>query len=564
MDWMDLFYFLLGTVIFFGAQALPGKQWNEEYTSLSQTKMLQGFAALGIALHHISQKASGPWHPPVFIVHGLDFFVPVGYLFVAVFLFCSGLGLYRSRMTKPDYLKGFIRRRIVPLIIAFYLSEWICLAVRAGMGEKMKPLTVLWYLSGLHMANPNSWYLIVIPFFYLAFFLAFRLCRRDGAAIALVFLFTLGYTVLGASIDHQNDWWFRGEWWYNSIILFPLGLLFGKYEARVTAAAKKAWVWLLPLSFAAVFGAWHLAENVVIPLWGYYGEYARNPLTVVHRLGSAAAQWLVCIAFVAFCFLLMMKVRLGNRVLGLLGRYSLAFYLMHGIFVELFGFNFMDGPPSLHYIRNLPLYTLTVLACAVPAAALFQLLWQGLLRLPALIGRLRGKNGGRPPRSRLRGLLLPLIALAAVGAGYLAMGQAARQDRGRLICGMRLTPPEGYSCTLSDGQYIIWENTTSQLKAGKLSLDANIRDLNADFYESADDVLAACDWLQEGEIYVNPHGVRMARGIRVDADGVRERRCYVEGQGRVFLMSMNENSAFYRPEDCEQVMRSAADSIRPR
>jgi peptidoglycan/LPS O-acetylase OafA/YrhL len=105
MDWMYLVYFSLGLLIFFGARSTGKGVWNEEYTSLKQTKILEGITALGIALHHMAQKTCAPWLQRSYIVNGLDFFIPMGYMFVAVFLFCSGLGLYKSFKTKPDYLK---------------------------------------------------------------------------------------------------------------------------------------------------------------------------------------------------------------------------------------------------------------------------------------------------------------------------------------------------------------------------------------------------------------------------------------------------------------------------
>ena len=389
MDWMYLFYFLLAMLIFFGAESTGRNGWNEEYTSLGQTKVLQGITALGIVLHHLAQKSCAPWHPRQFVVHGLDPFVPMGYLFVGVFLFCSGLGLYKSFRSKPDYLNGFFRRRVLPVILAFYLSEFIYTAVRLAMGERMDFLTVLWYLSGLHMANFNAWYVIVIPFFYLAFWLSFRFCRHEGTAIFWVFLFTLGYTVLGACIDHQNDWWMRGEWWYNSILMFPLGMVFGKHEEPLTRMAKKGyWIWLL-LSFAAVFLLFRLSEWLISNRWGYYGEWG-DPLKIPHRLMSAGIQWLVCISYTAFCFLLMMKIRFGNRVLAWLGTVTLDLYLMHGIFVELFGYSFLDIAKSIVYIRNVPLFTAVVLACSVPAALLFRILRIRLAR-PARSSRLRKK-----------------------------------------------------------------------------------------------------------------------------------------------------------------------------
>ena len=398
MDWMYLCYFLLAALICFGASCAGRGKWNEGCTSLEQTKVLQGITALGIALHHMAQKTCAPWHPRATIVHGLDLFVPMGYLFVGVFLFYSGFGLYRSFKTKPGYLNGFLRRRVAPLVIAYYLSECIYTAVRLAMGEKMDAVTILWYLSGLHMANFNAWYLVAIPFFYLAFWAAFRACRREGAAIAWVFAFTLGYAALGAFIGHQSDWWMRGEWWYNSILLFPLGLLFGRHEARVTAFLKKGyWLWL-PLSFAAILLLFRQSEWLNVNGWGYYGA-AGDAMTVPHRLMSAGMQWLVATAYVAFCFLVMMKVRFGNRALKWLGGVTLEFYLMHGVFVELFGYNFLDLTKSLVYIRSVPLYIAAVLGCAVPATLLFSAVWKKL----AAAALARRRDDGKANLTQRRG-----------------------------------------------------------------------------------------------------------------------------------------------------------------
>ncbi len=384
MDWLDLFYFLLGAVIFFGAVLYRRGEWNEEYTSLKQTKMLTGIAALGVALHHIAQKSCASWHPKRFIVHGLDVFVDMGFILVAVFFFCSGLGLYKSFRTKPGYLKGFLRRRVLPLVIAYYLSEVIYLIIRAAMGEPMGAVDVIWYLSGLHMANMNAWYLVIIPLFYLIFWLAFRFCRHEGTAILWVFIGVLLYTVGCACVDHQNDWWIRGEWWYNSVILFPLGILFGRFEKPLTKVFRKGYILWLAASMLSVYGAMRLSDLVINHWGGFYGENWGDRLKVIHRLGSAGSQWLICIVVVWFCFLLMMKVRIGNRVLAWFGAVSLDFYLAHGVFVELFGYNFLDQRSSLVYIRDVPTYLLAVLSCGIVATLIFRLLRKGILRVTGL------------------------------------------------------------------------------------------------------------------------------------------------------------------------------------
>lgn len=567
MDWMYLFYFLLAALVCFGASYAGRGKWNEAYTSLEQTKVLQGATALGIALHHMAQKTCAPWHPSAYTVHGLDPFLSVGYLFVGVFLFCSGLGLYRSYKTKPDYLTGFFRRRVVPLVIAYYLSEFIYTAVRLLMGERMDILTVLWYLSGLHMANFNAWYLAVIPFFYLAFWAAFRFCRREGAAIAWVFTFTLAYTVLGACVDQQGDWWMQGEWWYNSILLFPLGLLFGRFEAQVTAFLKRGhWLWLL-LSLAAVILLFNQSEWLNAHAWGYYGA---GSMKVPHRLMSAALQWLVALAYVAFCFILMMKVRFGNGALRWMGGMTLEFYLMHGLFVHLFGYNFADVAASLVYIRSLPLYIAAVLGCSIPAALLFRALWKGAVRL--MRGRARG--GEEPEESlaalrakllaaqkqrRLRRLIIPIAAALALLLVVLLLPSPGDPNV-RVINGREFRVPEGFERTYSDRQYAVWEYKGTDRRPANLILDAEIRDGIAGDFSTAEEVLEQCAWLQDAELYVNPQGVRMVRGF-VDYSGVPERRYYVESDKHVVLLCMREDARYYSIEDCEAAMAEVADSI---
>ena len=102
-----LFYVLLFVILFWGAKFFGRKKWNDEFMSIPQTKALQGFSAICILLHHVGQKTCAHWLNPKYIVHGLDVFVPIGYYFVGIFLFCSGYGLLKSYRAKQDYLKGF-------------------------------------------------------------------------------------------------------------------------------------------------------------------------------------------------------------------------------------------------------------------------------------------------------------------------------------------------------------------------------------------------------------------------------------------------------------------------
>ena len=379
MDGTYLIYFLLGALLLFGARYAGKKQWNEEAFSLKQTKALQGFTAVCIMFHHMSQKTGAPWHNPKYIIYGLEPFVPVGYYFVAVFLFCSGFGLYKSYKSKPDYLKHFCRNRILPIVVAFYLSEWIYTGVRAIMGEKMDLPKVLFYLSGAQLANTNAWYVIAIPFFYLFFWLAFRFCKREGTAITVVALGLLGYMMIGTVTDH-NNWWMRGEWWYNTALVFLLGILFAKYEKTLTERAKKGyWIWLV-LALVGMFAWFRLSSHLADDLGWYYGENWRDPLKVLHRWICALTQNMASFSYVCFLFLAMMKIRIGNKLLGLLGGLTLEIYLIHGMFVEMFGYDFSEVTKSITYIKNVGLYVLVVAACTVAGTWIFHILYRNVMK----------------------------------------------------------------------------------------------------------------------------------------------------------------------------------------
>ena len=101
--------YLFIVLLFWGGKNKFGKkdEFNDDFLSLEVMKSLRGFAALGVILHHISQEY-------FFQEEGvLSVFVNAGAFFVSIFFFCSGYGLLKSLDTKKDYLKGFIRKRIV-------------------------------------------------------------------------------------------------------------------------------------------------------------------------------------------------------------------------------------------------------------------------------------------------------------------------------------------------------------------------------------------------------------------------------------------------------------------
>ncbi len=163
---------------------------------------------------------------------------------------------------------------------------------------------------------------------------------------------------------------------------------------------------------------------------------------------------------------------------------------------------------------------------------------------------------------KLKPLIAPAVAFLFLLGLFIAF-QSMNSQSGVRMNGMVITVPPGYSKTYSDDRFAVWEYQGDDKKPGKLILDAEIRGEHAQAFFDAPSVLAGCPWLTEAEIYVNPQGVRMARGFSQNYSGYPERRYYVESETTVFLLCMNEDSRYYRPADCEEALRQTADGIRP-
>ena len=379
-------YIILPILLLWGAKPAGKGKWNDSL-SLAQTKAFQGFLAVCIMLHHIGQKTCASWlQPKSRIIPGLEFFVPIGYVMVSFFLFFNGYGAYKSFKNKPGYLNGFLKKRILPVVLSLYTTTVVFFIARKLIGEKIDGQGALYYLTSLKLCNPNTWYVIVLPFFYLAFYLAFKFIKKDGIAVAAVCAFVLGYQLLGTATDH-NDFWIRGEWWWNCVHLFPIGVVFAKFEDKIIPHLKK-YYWVYVIVAVAALYPLYLYSVHCEGVFGYYGDNWGAPDTVLRRRITLLSQAIVTIDFVLAAILLGMKVKIGNKFLKFMGTITLEFYLIHGLFVELCDHTFDGGVKSPFPIKNVFLYVIVVYVLGVASALL-------LKKLHGLIlgtGKVRGKK----------------------------------------------------------------------------------------------------------------------------------------------------------------------------
>lgn len=373
--------------------------WNKNFWDKTQTKAIQGLCAIGIVFHHMAQKTCAPWLPQEYIVHGLDPFLYLGYLFVGVFFFCSGYGLYKSLKAKENYLDGFIGNHYRPLILLYLISQFC------------------YYMTG-QVFSQYVWFIYAIMYLYLAFYISFKCFKNEKASIVSLAVFILLYIVICELLV-------AGTWCYNTVGIFLVGLLFAKNTDKIVSFIRQKFVFNIIL-WAVILAA------------GFYGAIQFNKqiyltdneaMYYLWRYVTVAVQFAASTAFSILLFVLSQKIRLKGKVFDFLGSITLELYLIHVLFVEVFGYCFVNIDIGAKcYIPNIFLYTLVVLLLSLVSA--YALFW---LRKGARIVREKCKDYLKKLK---RNLKIALIVILCVLAGITVLlifvsrsGDSAKKEK---------------------------------------------------------------------------------------------------------------------------------------
>ena len=367
-----LIYPIIAAILLFGFKKAKKGEFNEEWNSFSQTKAIQGLMALCIVCHHTAQQTCVNWLPSGNIVNGLNVFSDTGFLFVGVFFFWSGYGLFKSFKSKQKYLSGFISKRVVPVLVPYVIVCFLFTLERIFVFKEKMPL---WFkitnFTGITIGYYFGWYIQAIVVFYLVFYFAFKYSRYDFDAILYVFAGVLLWVVAGLIIDH-NDYFMRGQWWYNSTMLFPFGVLFAKNESKIIEFLKKRFKILVPSSIILFFLSFFFSRFME-SIGGYYGEMMGFPFSkkILYRVLTLTPPLLAAVMFTLFLILICMKAEFHNKVLDFLGSHTLEIYLTHAFFLEFFAISYNYKRDSIFYARPWLLLLVTIIL-TIPTAVLLK------------------------------------------------------------------------------------------------------------------------------------------------------------------------------------------------
>jgi len=319
-------------------------EYFENPIGIDNAKAIKGFAAIGIILHHLVQKITeygGVYRGPVTIFNWM------GILFTSIFFFFSGYGLIVSKIKKEGYVESFLKNRMPAVLIPFCVSNIIYfIVVGIYNAEIDNALDVLLSLTGIRLINTNTWFIVEIIILYLIFYLASRKFKDSDKVLKIVLISTIVMVTVSLFLGHdyhdgaaRNP--FQGEWWYNTIFLFYLGMRFGLYEDRYLERLKRSYKWLMPVA-ACAFVLIYACSIFVTENVGYYQEWPGHP-GYGAKFVTLLVQSIACILFMLCIVLVSMKLQFGNRAVLFVGGISLELYIIHDLVKRAIIDNGRDG-----------------------------------------------------------------------------------------------------------------------------------------------------------------------------------------------------------------------------
>lgn len=278
-------------ILFFIAVLIYLLPMNDDYLGVKSTLGLKGFLALGIIFHHLSQ-----W-----VTTGSEFsnFAYMGTYIVSIFFFLSGYGLYYQNEHKPNYMNGFLYKRLSRILVPVLFISLIYLVYRVANGQTIN----MEYFINLFLKGStiiiNGWFVNIIILMYLFFYVSFKLFKKSEVAIFINLLLILCYIFAAIKLNY-------GFWWYNSSL--PFVILF-----------------------------------TILLFISHRYDFIISKLNIVDSYSYALIANLDNVIFTFYFLLFIKKFNFDNKYLNFIGKISFELYMIHGLFMAIFGKYFVSS-----------------------------------------------------------------------------------------------------------------------------------------------------------------------------------------------------------------------------
>ena len=291
---MIIMLIILAGCTFYKAKVNKDKDY---FMSVDYTKCLKGIMCIVVVLVHIPAQYSN-------VVQ--DAIGSFGYICVTFFFLFSAFGLMYSLDNKENYIKHFLKNRLLVLLIPFFISNLINLIVVHNFDSWQDAILIL-------LGIKNISFITLLVAFYIAFYIVNLLIKNKKIAKIVLFALPLIYSILSVI--------FNINFWRVEILGLCYGIIIYNWYDRLLKQIKSKNI-LITIMFAIIS----------IVLGTLYLKYKN-----VEILGDYLLRIVLGISLVIFIYGFTYIVKIHNKVLAFLGSISYEIYLLHGIFIQLFG-----------------------------------------------------------------------------------------------------------------------------------------------------------------------------------------------------------------------------------
>lgn len=257
-----------------------------------QVLSLRGICAVEIMIGHIGLATGST----VLYPNG-----KAGILFVGIFFMLSGYGLSYCFKNKTDYLKHFLTRRTLKLLIPAYLAYMVYILISWLV---LNQGTIFDLINLKNFFPVINWYVWEQLFFYLVFWIAYRfLPKWRNVLIGVV---SLGTIIIAFVLKIDNPW-------YGSTMCFLLGIYYYKLNQ------KELMISLKRKSVLFVF----LGIILMLSMITFY------VLGNESVLGNPIARNIASLCFCIMILIMLSEVEIGNMASRFLGKCSYEIFLVH-------------------------------------------------------------------------------------------------------------------------------------------------------------------------------------------------------------------------------------------
>lgn len=334
---------LLGAILIGGARRRPAD--DMAFFDRISVKEIQGAIALFIIFHQTVVALDAVYEN----CGDMEFFYYYGILAVAFFFFSSGFGLMKRWKTDENYIKGFMKRRIFTVLVPFFICNYIYLtnalltniAFRKHFGFE----EVILSFFGIFLVNNEMWFAVEIMILYVAFRIVFAKIKKPLPGILIMTGLVLVMITTGLFSGHATtgvmSYWFKGEWWYNTIFMFPVGMLYACNEERINKIIKKAFASIL-IASSVLFLLMDYLHRYLILESIYYTDYFDSPAPILDKLLGLGQETLFELVFLILVVTIMSRVRIGNPVIKFFGKISLEMIMLNYLMIDKFYFLYIE------------------------------------------------------------------------------------------------------------------------------------------------------------------------------------------------------------------------------